>query len=178
MQTKMLFVALLSVILAVLSSGCSISHKVKDNSVNQKETHFKDNSNEVTNKGEKLVEKVQQVQVVKTDSTFLRIKFDKGGSFDIKNEIAHGVAEVEQSQASSELVRLNALLAERCEILEQRIQIVRDSVDVATAKKDVKTEVSVSVEWWVWFLIGAVLMFAAIVVLKKLPQTSWLFIWL
>jgi hypothetical protein len=171
-------VALLSVILVVLSSGCSISHKVKDNSVNQKETHFKDNSNEVTNNGEKLVEKVQHVHVVKTDSTFLRIKFDKGGSFDLKNEIAHGVAEVEQSQASSELVRLNALLAERCEILEKRIQIVRDSLEVANEKRDVKTEVSVSVEWWVWFLVGAVLMFASIVVLKKLPQTSWLLIWL
>lgn len=169
---------LFAFILMALSSGCSVSHKVKDNSTNAKQTLLNDSTNVVVSEKEELSNKVRNVVVENTDSTFLKIKFENGGFFDIKNGVARGVREVEMNEVENKLSKLNELLTERCTILEERITIVRDSLQNELVKKDVDTEVSVSVQWWVWLLIGAVLMFAAIVVLKKLPQTSWLLFWL
>lgn len=165
-------------ILMALSSGCSVSHKVKDNSTSAKQTRLNDSTNVVIGEKEELSNKVRNVVVENTDSTFLKIKFENGGIFDIKNGVARGVSEVETNNVEHKLSQLNELLAERCTILEERIIIVRDSLKNELAKNDIDTEVSVDVQWWVWLLIGAVLMFALIVVLKKSPQTSWLLFWL
>lgn len=169
---------LFAFILMALSSGCSVSHKVKDNSTIEKQTLLNESTNVAIDNKEEFSNKVRNVVVENTDSTFLKIKFENGGFFDIKNGVANGVREVEMNEVEHKLSKLNELLVERCAILEGRIMIVRDSLRNELAKNDIDTEVSVSVQWWVWFLIGAVLMFAAIVVLKKLPQTSWLLFWL
>lgn len=71
-------------------------------------------------------------------------------------------------------------LYEQYNQIKNEFEAYKDSVNQANNKLDIESEVEETYQMdWYWFMIiGALLMLIAIVVLRKIPQTSWLLFWI
>lgn len=179
MKPRRLHSILLTVLITVLLCACATTTTVDDNSTIDQTKSASDSiaTRQATNEG--VLVGIKSLLVNSDSKTKLKIIFvDSGGSYDTNTGKADGVKEVNQEQQI--IVDSTAIEKWKGMYLNSlnELTIVRDSLNDLKQQNDIKTSKEQKSLWWVWLLVGAVLMFAIIVVLKKTPQTSWLLIWL
>lgn len=168
-------------LLAVIASmvGCATSKKIEDNSTIDQKTNTLDSTDTKHKESAKILDGIKSLQVNSDSKTKTEIIFsESGGSYNTNTGDADGVSKVYQEQEVT--VDSTAIEYWRDMYFDTYNQLtsVRDSLTNLMQRNDIKTEKESKSTWWAWLLIGAVGMFAIIVVLKKTPQTSWLLFWL
>lgn len=179
MKPRRLYSILLTVLITVLLCACATNKTIDDNSTIDQTISASDSiaTRQATN--ESVLVGIRSLLVNSDSKTKLKIIFvDSGGSYDTNTGKADGVKEVNQEQQ----IIVDSTAIEQWKGMYfnalNELTSVRDSLNDLKQQNDIKTSKEQKSLWWVWLLVGAVLMFAIIVVLKKTPQTSWLLIWL
>ena len=160
-------------------AACATTTTVDDNSTIDQTRSASDSTatRQATNEG--LLVGVKSLLVNSDSKTKLKIIFvDSGGSYDTNTGKADGVKEVNQEQQ----IIVDSTAIEQWKGMYfnalNELTSVRDSLNYLKQQNDITTKKETKSTWWAWLLIGAVGMFAIIVTLKKIPQTSWLLFWL
>jgi hypothetical protein len=126
-----------------------------------------------------LFSEQQLLLVESSDNKLVNIQFGKeGGSYNTQTGQAEGVESVQITEHTNDSVEIDINTSEETNTNEDSICVSNDSISVVKNKMDVVSEKEMGVNWLVWFLAGMAVMFVAIVVLRKIPQTSWLLCWL
>lgn len=183
MKTKHLYARLfLSVLIAlfsVLLFGCTISTKLTDKSEINETNEVKQSLTQTRDSSSCLFSKQQLLLVESSDNKLVNIQFGKeGGSYNTQTGQADGVESVQITEQIKDSVKIDINMSEETNTNEDSISVNHDSVSVVQNKMDVVSEKEMGVNWLVWFLAGMAVMFVAIVVLRKIPQTSWLLCWI
>lgn len=160
-------------------AACATTTTVDDNSTIDQTRSASDSiaTRQATNEG--VLVGIKSLLVNSDSKTKLKIIFvDSGGTYDTNTGKADGVKEVNQEQQI--IVDSTAIEHWKGMYLNSlnELTIVRDSLNDLKQQNDITTKKETKSTWWAWLLIGAVGMFAIIVVLKKIPKTSWLLFWL
>ncbi len=160
-------------------AACATTTTVDDNSTIDQTRSTSDSiaTRQTTNEG--VLVGIKSLLVNSDRKTKLKIIFvDSGGSYDTNTGKADGVKEVNQEQQ----IIVDSTAIEQWKGMYfnalNELTSVRDSLNYLKQQNDITTKKETKSTWWAWLLIGAVGMFAIIVTLKKIPQTSWLLFWL
>lgn len=100
-----------------------------------------------------------------------------GGSYNSQTGEAQGVAGVEVVGGSQQTATESEQVVIDSTTESEQVVFQRDSVGVLNQRNDITSEKTISSNWWVWLLVGMGGMLISIVVLRRLPQTRWLFGW-
>lgn len=183
MKTKHLYAKLfLSVLIALFSAflfGCTISTKLTDKSEINETNEVKQSLIQTRDSSSCLFSEQQLLSFSSSDNKLVNIQFVKeGGSYNTQTGQAEGVESVEITEQTNDSVDVDISTSEKTNTNEDSICVSNDSTSVVQNKMDVVSEKKIGVNWLVWFLAGMAVMFVAIVVLRKIPQTSWLLCWI
>lgn len=183
MKTKHLYARLfLSVLIAlfsVLLFGCTISTKLTDKSEINETNEVKQSLTQTRDSSSCLFSEQQLLLFKSSDNKLVNIQFGKeGGSYNTQTGQAEGVESVEITEQTNDSVDVSINTSEETNTNEDSTFVSNDSISVVNNKMDVVSEKEIGVNWLVWFLVGMAVMFVAIVVLRKIPQTSWLLCWI
>jgi hypothetical protein len=132
----------------------------------------------ITNKEEQKTEIMTDKEVVKDNTT---ITFGEGGgTFNVITGNATNVSKVQSDKQSEKLKEELNQMQIKLNQTQITLQSVRDSIANIDRTMDIESEVEETYQasWYWWLAIGALLMLVLIVVLRKIPQTSWLLGWL
>jgi hypothetical protein len=145
-------------------------------------------TNKTTDDKKETIEK----ELVKDDT---KITFGEGGgTFNVITGDATNVADVSISKESEklkqELTEAKTQLQESQFTIQNlqsslketqyKLQSVRDSLANVNRTMDIESEIeeTYQTDWYWWLIIGGLAMLVLIVVLRKIPQTSWLLFWI
>lgn len=170
-------VLMLAVIAAMV--GCATTKNLEDNSTIDQTTKTLDSTFIRYKESANTLDGIKSLLVNSDSKTKLKIIFvDSGGSYDTNTGKADGVKEVNQEQQ----IIVDSTAIEQWKGMYfnslNELTSVRDSLNYLKQQNNITTKKETKSTWWAWLLIGAVGMFAIIVTLKKIPQTSWLLFWL
>lgn len=112
----------------------------------------------------------------KTELTF----GEGGGTYNANTGEFTNVVGAKIDSEKEKLKAENKTLNEKYNQTKNEFEAYKDSVNQANNKLDIESEVEETYQMdWYWFMIiGALLMLIAIVVLRKIPATSWLLFWI
>lgn len=183
MKIKHLYARLfLSVLIALFSAllfGCTISTKLTDKSEINETNEVKQSLTQTRDGSSCLFSEQQLLLVESSDNKLVNIQFGKeGGSYNTQTGQAEGVESVQITEQINDSVKIEIQKSEAINTNEDSICVSHDSISIVNNKMDVVSEKTMDVNWLVWFLAGMAVMFVAIVVLRKIPQTSWLLCWI
>lgn len=183
MKTKQHYARLLSTLLIALFSvflfGCNVSTKLTDKSEISKINDISESNTSAKDKSETLSSQLRQLWFSEKDSTRVHIVFvDGGGIYNLQTGQAQGVAGVEVVGGSQQTATESEQVASGSTTESEQMITERDSVGVLNQHNDIESEKTIGSNWWVWLLVGMGGMLVAIVVLRRLPQTRWLFMWI
>lgn len=168
-------IALFSVILF----GCNVSTKLTDKSEINKINDISESNISTKEKSEALSNNLRYLWLTERDSQRVHIVFVNGGGiYNSHTGEAQGVAGVEVVGGSQQTATESELTASKENIESEQMTAQRDSTGVLKQHNDIESEKTISSNWWVWLLVGMGGMLIAIVVLRRLPQTRWLFSWI
>ena len=132
-----------------------------------------------------LINKEEQKTEIKTDKEVTKdnttITFGQGGgTYNTTTGEATNVIGVTSNKESERLRNELNETQSKLQETQTRLQSVLDSIANIDRSMDVESEVEETYQMdWYWFMIiGALLMLIAIVVLRKIPATSWLLFWI
>lgn len=183
MKTKQhyarLFLRSLIALFSVILFGCNVSTKLTDKSETSKINDISESNTSAKDKSETLSNQLRYLWLTQRDSTRVHIVFvNGGGSYNAQTGEAQGVAGVEVVGSSQQ----TATESEQTAITEnsesEQMTTQRDSTGVLNQHNDIVREKTIGSNWLVWLLVGMGGMLVAIVVLRRLPQTRWLFSWI
>lgn len=174
-----LFLRLLITLFSVFIVGCNVSTKLTDKSEINKINDVRESNTSANDKTETLSSQFRSLWINTKDSTRVHIVFvNNGGSYNAHTGEAQGVAGVEVVGGSQKATNeIEQVVSDSTSESEQMVT-QRDSVEVLIQHNDIESEKTIGSNWWVWLLIGMGAMLVAIVVLRRLPQTMWLFSWI
>jgi hypothetical protein len=183
MKTKQHYARRLSLLLIALFSvilfGCNVSTKLTDKSEISKINDIRESNTSARDKSETLSNQLRYLWFTERDSTRVHIVFvNGGGSYNSKTGEADGVAGVEVVGGSQQTATESEQTASGSTSESEQIKTERDSVGVLNQHNDITREKTIGSSWLVWLLVGMGGMLVAIVVLRRLPQTRWLFSWI
>lgn len=103
-----------------------------------------------------------------------------GGTYNTNTGEATNVSSIKTNKETERLKTELSTLREKYEQSQSTLQSVRDSIAKIDRDMNLESEVeeTYQVSWYWWLAIGALLMLVAIVVLRKIPATSWLLFWI
>ncbi len=130
------------------------------------------------NKEETKTEENEQKEVVTED---VKITFGEGGgSYNTTTGEAHNVQSVTSNKQSETLKKELLVWENKYEELNNKYQLALDSLSNINKQMDLESEVEETYQsaWYWWLAIGALLMFIAIVAIRKIPAVSWLLFWI
>jgi uncharacterized protein (DUF3084 family) len=132
-----------------------------------------------------LMNKEEQKTEIKTDKEVTTedttITFGNGGgTYNTNTGEATNVSSIKTSKESEKLKNEINTLQEKYQQSQNTIQSLMDSIAKIDRQMDLasKIEETYQVSWYWWLIIGGLLMLIAIVVLRKIPATSWLLFWI
>lgn len=132
-----------------------------------------------------LINKEEQKTEIKTDKEVTKdnttITFGQGGgTYNTTTGEATNVIGVTSNKESERLRNELNETQSKLQETQTRLQSVLDSIANIDRSMDLESEVEETYQMdWYWFMIiGALLMLIAIVVLRKIPATSWLLFWI
>jgi hypothetical protein len=183
MKTKQhyarLFLKSLTALFSVILFGCSVSTKLTDKSEISKINDVRESNTSARDKSEALSNQLRYLWFSERDSQRVHIVFvDGGGKYNAQTGEAQGVAGVEVVGGSQQTATESEQVVNDSTTESEQIKTERDSVGVLNQHNDIESEKTISSNWWVWLLFGMGGMLIAIVVLRRLPQTRWLFLWI
>lgn len=183
MKTKQHYARRLSALLIALFSvilfGCNVSTKLTDKSEISKINDIRESNTSTKEKSEALSNQLRHLWFSERDSTRVHIVFvNGGGSYNSHTGEAQGVAGVEVVGGSQQTATESEQTASKENSESEQVVTQRDSTGVLNQHNDIEREKTISSNWWVWLLVGMGGMLIAIVVLRRLPQTRWLFSWI
>lgn len=174
-----LFLSALIPLFSVLLFGCTISTKLTDKSEINETNEVKQSLIQTRDSSSCLFSEQQLLLFNSSDNKLINIQFGKeGGSYNTQTGQAEGVESVEITEQTNDSVDIDINTSEETNTNEDSICVSNDSTSVVQNKMDVVSEKKIGVNWLVWFLAGMAVMFVAIIVLRKIPQTSWLLCWI
>lgn len=174
-----LFLSALIPLFSVLLFGCTISTKLTDKSEINETNEVKQSLTQTRDSSSCLFSEQQLLLFKSSDNKLTNIQFGKeGGSYNTQTGQAEGVESVEITEQIKDSVKIDVQKVEETNTNEDSICVSNDSTSVVNNKMDVVSEKTIGVNWLVWFLAGMAVMFVAIIVLRKIPQTSWLLCWI
>jgi outer membrane murein-binding lipoprotein Lpp len=127
-------------------------------------------------KEETTTTKEKETTKDKTELTF----GEGGGTYNANTGEFTNVVGAKIDSEKEKLKAENKNLYEKYNQTKNEFEAYKDSVNQANNKLDIESKVEETYQMdWYWFMIiGALLMLIAIVVLRKIPQTSWLLFWI
>lgn len=166
----------------ILCSGCKTT---KTNIVDKSEIN--ENTNVVedvkrdstsTNQTKKETTTTSEKETTK-DKTELTFG-EGGGTYNSNTGEFTNVVGAKIDSEKEKLKAENKTLNEQYNQTKNEFEAYKDSVNQANNKLYIESEVEETYQMnWYWFMIiGALLMLIAIVVLRKIPATSWLLFWI
>lgn len=173
---------ILLILLVLFIIGCKTSKvAVNDNSTLKEEiaTVTEESADSIIiNKEEQISEDIVEKEIV-TDNSIIVFK-DSGGTYDVLTGVATNVLYVKLDKESEQLKQELTQWKEKYNEVNEKLKVVKDSVSNIVIENDIEYSEEISAEqtWHWWFVIGALTMFILIVVLRKIPQTSWILSWL
>lgn len=180
-RTTTIIVGLL-VVLTLLLCGCKTTKttivdksEIRDSTAVKLEV-WQDST--LTNKDEQKTEIKTDKEVVKDNTT---ITFGEGGgTFNVITGDATNVSKVQSDKQSEKLKEELNQTQIKLNQTQIKLQSLRDSIANIDRTMDIQTETEETYQasWYWWLAIGALLMLVLIVVLRKIPQTSWLLFWI
>lgn len=183
MKTKQhyarLFLRSLIALFSVFLFGCNVSTKLTDKSEISKINDIRESNTSTKEKSEALSNNLRYLWLTQRDSTRVHIVFvNSGGSYNSQTGEAQGVAGVDVVGSSQQEATESEQTASKENSESEQMTTQRDSTGVLKQHNDITREKTISTDWWVWLLVGMGGMLIAIVVLRRLPQTRWLFSWI
>ena len=183
MKTRQHYARRLSTLLIALFSvflfGCNVSTKLTDKSEINKINDIRESNTSAKDKSETLSNQLRHLWFSERDSTRVHIVFvNGGGSYNAQTGEAQGVAGVEVVGGSQQQASESEQVATGSTTESEQMITQRDSTGVLNQHNDIESEKTIGSNWWVWLLVGMGAMLVAIVVLRRLPQTRWLFCWI
>ena len=164
---------------SVFLFGCNVSTKLTDKSEINKINDIRESNTSAKDKSETLSNHIRQLWLTERDSQVVHIVFvDGGGSYNSQTGEAKGVAGVEVVGGSQQTASESEQVATGSTTESEQMITQRDSTGVLNQHNDIESEKTIGSNWWVWLLVGMGAMLVAIVVLRRLPQTRWLFCWI
>lgn len=109
------------------------------------------------------------------------IQFGKGGgTYNVLTGEATNVLAVSLSMEIDRLKEDVSFWQGEYKWIYTKLNLANDSIANLKRQMDIesKVEETYQVSWYWWMVVGALLMLVAIVVLRKIPQTSWLLFWI
>ena len=170
------------VAILMLCSGCKTTKTtINDKSEINEHTDVKSEVRQdstITNKTSEETSKTSEKETInkKTELTF----GEGGGTYNANTGEFTNVVGAKIDSEKEKLKAENKTLNEQYNQTKNEFEAYKDSVNQANNKLDVESEVEETYQMdWYWFMIiGALLMLIAIVVLRKIPATSWLLFWI
>jgi uncharacterized protein YlxW (UPF0749 family) len=103
-----------------------------------------------------------------------------GGTYNTNTGEATNVTSIKTSKETEKLKNEVNTLQDKYQQSQNTIQSLMDSIAKIDRQMDLESEIeeTYQVSWYWWLIIGALLMLIAIVVLRKIPATSWLLFWI
>jgi outer membrane murein-binding lipoprotein Lpp len=180
-RTTTIVVGLL-VVLTLLLCGCkttktTINDKSEINeNTNVVEDVKSDSTSTSQTKEETTTKKEKETTKDKTELTF----GEGGGTYNANTGEFTNVVGAKIDSEKEKLKAENKTLNEQYNQTKNEFEAYKDSVNQANKKLDIESKVEETYQMdWYWFMIiGALLMLIAIVVFRKIPQTSWLLFWI
>lgn len=180
-RTTTIVVGLL-VVLTILLCGCkSTKTSIVDKSeINENTNVVEDVKSDSTStsqtKEETTTTKEKETTKDKTELTF----GEGGGTYNANTGEFTNVVGAKIDSEKEKLKAENKTLNEQYNQTKNEFEAYKDSVNQSNKKLDVdsKVEETYQMDWYWFMIIGALLMLVAIVVLRKIPQTSWLLAWI
>lgn len=180
-RTTTIIVGLL-VVLVLLLCGCKTTKTtiVDKSEINENTNVVEDVKSDSTStsqtKEETTTTKEKETTKDKTELTF----GEGGGTYNANTGEFTNVVGAKIDSEKEKLKSEIKTLYEQYNQIKTEFEAYKDSVNQANKKLDVESKVEETYQMdWYWFMaIGALLMLIAIVVLRKIPQTSWLLGWL
>lgn len=180
-RTTTIVVGLL-VVLTLLLCGCKTTKTtINDKSeINENTNVVEDVKSDSTStnqtKEETTTTKEKETTKDKTELTF----GEGGGTYNANTGEFTNVVGAKIDSEKEKLKAENKTLNEQYNQTKNEFEAYKDSVNQANNKLDIESEVEETYQMdWYWFMIiGALLMLIAIIVLRKMPQTSWLLAWI
>lgn len=174
-----LFLSVLLPLFSVLLFGCTISTKLTDKSEINETNEVKQSLTQTRDNSSCLFSEQQLLLFKSSDNKLINVQFGKeGGSYNTHTGQAEGVESVEITEQTNDSVDIDINTIKETNKNADSIFVNHDSISVVQNKMDVVSEKKIGVNWLVWFLAGMAVMFVAIIVLRKIPQTSWLLCWI
>lgn len=166
----------------ILCSGCkttktTINDKSEINeNTNVVEDVKRDSTSTNQTKEETTTTKEKETTKDKTELTF----GEGGGTYNANTGEFTNVVGAKIDSEKEKLKAENKTLNEKYNQTKNEFEAYKDSVNQANNKLDIESEVEETYQMdWYWFMIiGALLMLISIVVLRKIPATSWLLFWI
>ena len=180
-RTTTIIVGLL-VVVTLLLCGCkttktTINDKSEINeNTNVVEDVKRDSTSTNQTKEETTTTNEKETTKDKTELTF----GEGGGTYNANTGEFTNVVGAKIDSEKEKLKAENKTLNEQYNQTKNEFEAYKDSVNQANNKLDIDSEVeeTYQMDWYWWLAIGALLMLVAIVVLRKIPQTSWLLFWI
>lgn len=164
---------------SVILFGCNVSTKLTDKSEISKINDISESNTSAKDKTEALSNHLRQLWLTERDSQRVHIIFvNGGGRYNSQTGEAQGVAGVEVVGGSQQKTTESEQTASSSTTESEQMTTQRDSTGVLKQHNDIKSEKTIGSSWWVWLFVGMGGMLVAIVVLRRLPQTRWLFAWI
>ena len=159
--------------------GCNVSTKLTDKSEISKINDIRESNTSARDKSETLSNQLRHLWFSDRDSTRVHILFvTGGGSYNSQTGQAQGVVGVEVVGGSQQTATESEQVASNSTTESEQVATQRDSVGVLNQHNDIESEKTIGSNWWLWLLVGMGAMLVAIVVLRRLPHTRWLFGWI
>jgi hypothetical protein len=169
----------LTALFSVILFGCSVSTKLTDKSEISKINDVRESNTSARDKSEALSSQLRYLWFSESDSQRVHIVFvDGGGKYNAQTGEAQGVAGVEVVGGSQQTATGSEQTASGTTTESEQIKTERDSVGVLNQHNDIESEKTIGSNWLVWLFVGMGGMLVAIVVLRRLPQTRWVFAWI
>ena len=180
-RTTTIIVGLL-VVLVLLLCGCKTTKTtiVDKSEINENTNVVEDVKSDSTStsqtKEETTTTKEKETTKDKTELTF----GEGGGTYNTNTGEFTNVVGAKIDSEKEKLKAENKTLNEQYNQTKNEFEAYKDSVNKANKKLDIdsKVEETYQMDWYWFMIIGALLMLIAIVVLRKIPATSWLLLWL
>lgn len=164
---------------SIILFGCKVSTKLTDKSEINKINDVRESNASSKDKSEALSNQLRYLWMTERDSQRVHIVFvDGGGKYNAQTGEAQGVAGVEVVGGSQQTATESEQVASGSTTESEQTITQRDSTNVLNQHNDIESEKKIGSNWLVWLLVGMGAMLVAIVVLRRLPQTRWLFSWI
>lgn len=172
-----LVVAVLMLFCGCKTTKTTINDKSEINeNTNVVEDVKRDSTSTNQTKEEATTTKEKETTKDKTELTF----GEGGGTYNANTGEFTNVVGAKIDSEKEKLKAENKTLNEKYNQTKNEFEAYKDSVNQANNKLDIESEVeeTYQMDWYWWLAIGALLMLIAIVVLRKIPATSWLLFWI